>query len=236
MTLPTGNKPTSDHAERAHEAQRGNAGFPTGVLARPRADRNVGGTAAGMLPGGKRRQERRRDGTGGFTLIELILVMTMLLIVLSVSAPSLSRFFRGRTLDLEVNRFVALTRYGQSRAVSEGVPVILWIDPQKGEYGLEADSSYTDQDTKTLEYQVDKGLQVQVEQSMLALKLGAVWKGNSGLAMTLPKIRFSPDGFISESSPELIVFRQGDGEVWVGPSRNRLHYEIQTNDVQQARR
>ncbi len=67
---------------------------------------------------------------GAFTLIELILVMAMLAIVISVALPSLKGFFRGRNLDSEARRFLSLTRYGQSRAVSEGVPMVLWIaDP-----------------------------------------------------------------------------------------------------------
>jgi prepilin-type N-terminal cleavage/methylation domain-containing protein len=88
----------------------------------------------------------QRPSNQAFTLIELILVMTLLVIVLGVSAPSLSRFFRGRTLDSETKRFLALTRYGQSRAVSEGVPVVLWIDSKQGEYGLQADASYVEED------------------------------------------------------------------------------------------
>ena len=55
--------------------------------------------------------------SAGFTLIELILVMAMLLIVLSLTAPSLAVFFRGRALDSEARRFMTLTHYGQSRAV-----------------------------------------------------------------------------------------------------------------------
>ena len=60
----------------------------------------------------------------GFTLLELILVMATLAIVLSVAAPSLARFFRGRSLDSEARRFLTLTRYGQSRAVAEGEPMV----------------------------------------------------------------------------------------------------------------
>src|SRR5213080_192627 len=56
-----------------------------------------------------------------FTLIELILVMALLSIVLAVSAPALSSFFRGRNIDAEGRRLVSLIRYGQGRAVSEGV-------------------------------------------------------------------------------------------------------------------
>ena len=47
---------------------------------------------------------------------------------------------------------------------------------------------------------------------------------------TLYTLRFNPDGFVSASSPEAVVFRQPDnGEVWVAQSRNRLNYEIQAS-------
>src|SRR5437016_3625622 len=55
------------------------------------------------------RDERHRR-TRAFTLIELILVMVMMLAILSVVAPSLSKFFKGRNLDSEARRMVALTR------------------------------------------------------------------------------------------------------------------------------
>jgi type II secretion system protein H len=169
----------------------------------------------------------------GFTLIELILVMSILVIVLAVSSPSLSRFFRGRTLDSEAKRFLALTRYGQSRAVSEGVPAELWIDAKQGEYGLRLDSSYVDQDTKELRYQVHTDVKVDVQQSTTAQKLATVWKGRPGLGANVPKIRFTPDGFISPSSPDVVAFKQGDeAEIWIGPDLRRVNYQILTNQVQ----
>jgi prepilin-type N-terminal cleavage/methylation domain-containing protein len=51
-------------------------------------------------------------GPRAFTLIELILVMALLSIVLAVSAPALSGFFRGRTADAAARRLVSLIRYG----------------------------------------------------------------------------------------------------------------------------
>src|SRR5687767_2693361 len=90
------------------------------------------------LPTGNRSDKPvAQPGRAAFTLIELILVMTILIVVLSVSGPSLVSFFKGRTLDSEARRFLALTRYGQSRAISEGVPISLWIDPKEKKYGLE---------------------------------------------------------------------------------------------------
>ena len=83
-----------------------------------------------------------------FTLIELILVMTLLAIVLAVSSPALSKFFKGRGLDNESRRFLALTRHAQSRAVSEGVPMVLWFDPEARTYGVNADNTFVEDDAR----------------------------------------------------------------------------------------
>src|ERR1039458_6663663 len=98
----------------------------------------------------------------GFTLIELILVMALLTIVISLTAPKLSRFFHGRTLDSEARRLLALTRSGQSRAVSEGVPMDLWVDAELGTFGLEAEPSYETSDPKAVDFTLDGGLQLAV--------------------------------------------------------------------------
>lgn len=173
----------------------------------------------------------------GFTLIELILVMSMLAIVLAVAAPSLSRFFRGRTLDSEAKRFLALTRYGQSRAVSEGLPMVLWIDAKQGRYGLQADSSYLEEDTRNQEFALGEDVQVEVQEPVVSFSLQPVFKGSPGVTAKLPKIRFLPDGYPDERSPRLVVFKQGeDGEIWIGQSANAWTYEIETNHVEIARR
>src|SRR6185436_11370619 len=97
-----------------------------------------------------------------FTLIELILVMTVLTIAASITAPALANFFRGRTLGSEARRLLALTRQGQSRAVSEGLPMNLWLDAPQGAYGLEAETSYEAMDSKAVEFNLDQDMQLEV--------------------------------------------------------------------------
>src|SRR5947207_1265489 len=75
-----------------------------------------------------------------FTLIELIVVMTLLAFVIAIALPKLSSFFRGRALDSEARRLLSLCHQGQSRAAAEGVPVVLWVDTVNRKYGLEEDS------------------------------------------------------------------------------------------------
>src|ERR1035438_8798722 len=49
-----------------------------------------------------------------FTLIELILVLSLLVIVTSLVVPAMSSFIRGRALDSEARRLFALMHAGQS--------------------------------------------------------------------------------------------------------------------------
>jgi Tfp pilus assembly protein FimT len=98
------------------------------------------------------------------TLIELIVVMSLLTIVLSLSLPLLSRFVRGRALQEEGRRILALTRYARNEAISRGVPMELWIDEESGEYGLQAVAGFEDEEKKApLEYVLRETLTLDVE-------------------------------------------------------------------------
>ncbi len=178
-----------------------------------------------------------RDASArGFTLIELILVMALLVVVLAIGAPSLARFFRGRNLDSEAHRFLALARYGRNRAVAEGVPMLLWIDQEQRRYGLMAESTYEEDDTNAVSFELARDLDVEVELS-LTNTLVTPWRRTVQLVGKLPTIRFTPAGFIGETSPEYILFRQGENDmIWIGRSRNRLNYDIETNILEQIRR
>jgi type II secretion system protein H len=179
-----------------------------------------------------------------FTLIELLLVMALLLIVLAVSFPSLREFFRGRHLDHEARRFLSLTRYAQNRAVSEGYPMVLWIDAKAGVYGMQAQTGYLDEDDKSVEYEIHETLELEVTRPLQVRVSSTQRNESASVAGNLPAIRFTPDGFYTENSPEQIVIRQrneGDmdreaDEVVIARSENRLGYEIQTSHRQIARR
>src|SRR6185295_13881468 len=137
----------------------------------------------------------------GFTLIELILVMALLVIVVSLTFPDLRKFFRGRTLESEGRRFLTLTRYGQNRAAAEGIPMTLWIDPIQGSYGLEAQKGFLDKDDRAVQYDVDEKVDIEIAQTGLTRAeltmeqqtrrrtIGNARNSNS-------EIRFAPDGSV----------------------------------------
>ena len=167
----------------------------------------------------------------GFTLIELILVLAVLAVVLAVSAPALSRFFKGRGLESEARRFMALTRHAQSRAVSEGVPMVLWLETRQRLYGLNADKTFIENDPKAEQFNVDETVEIEVRLSpdAVAASQASRFRNEKQTTSGLHTLRFNPDGFVSPSSPGLVVFRQGEeNEWWVAQGRNRLNYEIQS--------
>lgn len=184
-----------------------------------------------ILPTGKSVDDVSRRA---FTLIELIVVMTLLAFVIAIALPKLSSFFRGRALDSEARRLLSLCHQGLSRAASEGVPVVLWVDPNSRKYGLEEDSSYTDKDAKAVEFELDREVQMRVVSAntpaaAVAVTLGATAMTTSGTHNSLPGIRFMPDGSIAESSPQAVQLRDSSGvTLALARSRNRWTYEIQS--------
>jgi type II secretion system protein H len=179
----------------------------------------------------------------GFTLIELILVMALLTIVISLTAPKLSRFFHGRTLDSEARRLLALTRSGQSRAVSEGMPMDLWVDAQQGTFGLEAEASYETSDPKAVDFALDSGLQLEVVARTVVTPANTTMMNRSQrvttasvprvnlVHATLPTIRFLPDGSLGEASPQMLHLASSDGgSLWLAQARDGVSYEIRSTD------
>jgi prepilin-type N-terminal cleavage/methylation domain-containing protein len=180
----------------------------------------------------------------GFTLIELILVMALLTIVISLTAPRLSRFFHGRTLDSEARRLLALTRSGQSRAVSEGVPMDLWVDAGQGTFGLEAEPSYETSDPKAVDFTLDSGLQLEVVNKTVvapantAITINPMQRTSTAsvprvnlVHANLPTIRFLPDGSIGEASPQMLHLASSDGgSLWLAQARDGASYEIRSTD------
>jgi prepilin-type N-terminal cleavage/methylation domain-containing protein len=192
-------------------------------------------------PGGGRASRCARQARRGFTLIELILVMALLTVVISLTAPKLSRFFHGRTLDSEARRLLALTRSGQSRAASEGVPMDLWVDAEQGTFGLEAEPSYETSDPKAVDFTLDGGLQLEVVNQTVVAPANTMNRSRQAstasvphvnlVHASLPTIRFLPDGSIGESSPQMLHLISGDGgSLWLAQSRDGLNYEIRSTD------
>lgn len=169
-----------------------------------------------------RTRTRTTNRKNGFTLIELILVLALLAIVTSLMLPRMSGFIRGRALDAEARRLFSLIHAGQSRAVSEGMPMALWIDEKESRYGLEAETTGPDGDPKIEQLTVDETLQISIAGEAV---------GESTLIRNLPALRFLPDGTIDEKSPKTLKLTDYAGaSLWLVQSRNRTGYEVHNTE------
>ena len=157
--------------------------------------------------------------------------MAIVVIAVGIIGVRLSTFFRGRLLNEEARRLLSLTQYAQSRAVSEGMPTILWIDETGRRYGLQTQPGYLDHDEKAVTYELGKDLEIEVDR----LFGPAVQRNQSfvqGLPESVRRIRFEPGGSIALNNPETIVIRDAERRsVLITPDHNRMNYAIQTNNI-----
>jgi len=164
---------------------------------------------------------KNRRNRCAFTLVELILVMVLLVVAVSLVAPRMDGFTRGRALDSEARRLLAITHAGQARAVSEGMPMVLWIDEKQNGYGLEEETPGKNGDTHAEKFPADENVQVAV----MNLNGGGTTFNN------LPAIRFLADGSVDENSPQMVKLTgSGGGELWLLESADRRGYEISDSD------
>ncbi len=153
-----------------------------------------------------------------FTLVELLLVLALLVVITSMVAPAMSGFIRARALDSETRRLFALVHAGQSRAVSEGLPMVLWVDEKSGAYGLTSETAPSGSDPKAENLTLDENLQIAV--------LNAGTTGTTTF-QSLPAIRFLPDGTIDENSPQTLRLTDTKGNaLWLIETSNHSGYEI----------
>jgi len=153
-----------------------------------------------------------------FTLIELVLVMALLVVAVCMVAPRMSDFIRGRALDSEAQRLMALVHAGQARAVSEGMPIVLWLDEKQNTIGLEQETPSKGGDPKAENLTISENVKIA--------------PGNQGSTTTtttfkhLPAIRFLPDGTVDEGSPQTVQLTQGTEALVLTELQNRTGYEI----------
>jgi prepilin-type N-terminal cleavage/methylation domain-containing protein len=167
-------------------------------------------------------QQTKRQPRCAFTLVELILVLALLVVAVSIVSPRISGFIRGRALDSEARRLIALAHAGGARAVSEGMPTVLWLDEKNSSYGLELETPGANGDEKAEAFTADENVRLAAESS-----------GVNGLTKfkELPAIRFLADGSVDENSPQTVrLYDAGGGALWLVETEDRSGYEIRNSN------
>lgn len=160
-----------------------------------------------------------------------MLVMAMLAIGAALVVPSMSSFFKGRALDVESRRLLSLIHYARARAVSEGSPVVLWLDPSKSSYGQSLQPGFVDNDDRASSFSLEPGLSLETSRTD-SLPVSENGDERYGLPEGLAVIRFTPDGYFDYSSiPQIVIRQSSDGALQIVQTADRLDYEIKTLTV-----
>lgn len=183
--------------------------------------------------------------------------MAMLIIASAIVYPAMQSFFRGRLLDSEARRMLALTQFARERAVSEGVPMVVWLNPQQGTYGMAVAAGFdVTEDGLARSFDLGHEMSLDVAQPRFsAAQLASTSRSTTAqsasttsLLTTRPLqpipasgvrmsrnvyiIEFTADGTIGWNSPEYIgiheVRENQLDSVWLVQDTNRLRYAIST--------
>lgn len=140
--------------------------------------------------------------------------MALLTIIMAISAPVLSRSLRQRGVDQEASRFLALLEYGRSEAVSQGVPMIVWLTPATGQFGVEVKAGFSGDLTRLRQFTLPAGVTITAEQGVSA-------KG------VLQVAEFAPDGWPVAGGAETVRFSDAAGTaIAVAQTTDRWGYEL----------
>jgi len=151
-----------------------------------------------------------------FTLIEFIVVMALIATLMALVAPRLSGSIRRHNLEQEATRWVALTEFGRDQAVSQGVPMVVWLDSQTSWFGLQPKPGYLASSNRTVEFQLPE--EIEFELATVARSTGPQ-----------QVVELAPDGFLETDSIQVLGLRHQSGErVIVTLMTNGWGYETLT--------
>jgi type II secretion system protein H len=158
--------------------------------------------------------QHRPEAGRAFTLIEIVLVMALLATLMAVVAPRISGSIRRQNLDQEAVRFVALTEYARDQAVSQGVPMVVWLDAETSEFGAHAKHGFLVREDRSVYYRLSEDIEFDLRNTVLpGGPQAAIEMGSDGLLAT-------------HSLPEVWLVDRTGAAVGVVTTTNGWGYEV----------
>ncbi len=141
--------------------------------------------------------------------------MALLVLLLALIAPSLSNSLRQHNLEQAAAQWLALTEYARDEAVSQSVPMTVWINPVNGQYGASPQAGYPASAGRSRDYHLAENLHFAQSNSI------ATADGIFTAAL------FAPDGTLDTSSISGInILDRGNHSITVAQRTDGDGYEI----------
>jgi len=157
-----------------------------------------------------------------FTLVELILVMALLCIIVGLAVPSLARSMHQRNLVQEATTLYALTEYARDEASSRGVPMVVWIDEDSGQYGAKAKTGFEDSGAREKDFTLEGGVTFEP----LAATTGTAPLTTEENGAT-DAVEYEPDGTLDPSSELAVKIEdRSQSEAGIVQNTDGTAYEI----------
>lgn len=152
-------------------------------------------------------------GSGGFTLLEIMVVITIIAALVSISIPAFRGTFKNIEIRNEVRSLAGTLRYTQRYAVQNSVPTKMVLNKGNMEY-------YPQEmvDFGSKRYENIKAPGIEVRKMPDSVKIKSIVFGKSGMGSEAGFI-FLPDGTALDSATIIM----GDGK--------DIEYEIKINRV-----
>ncbi len=143
--------------------------------------------------------------------------MLVLAVMLALVAPLLSSSLRARHLEAAGVQMLAVLEYGRDQAISQGVPMDVWLNPANGQYGAYAKPGFPGDPARTKQYTLEPDLHFD--------STGATApSGGQGLTVA----EFAPDGTLDPSAtPTLRLVDRWHDSVSVTETTDGYGYELQ---------
>jgi len=150
----------------------------------------------------------------GFTLVELIIVMALLALITALVMPSLSHSIRARNLKDEAARFVAATEYGRDEAVSQGVPMTVWIDPATQRFGVEPKAGFDGVESRNRDFTMNPDVHFELTDAAAGGDI-------------VQAVEFAPDGAPGQTSLETVkLVDRFENTATIARTKDGWGYEI----------
>lgn len=147
-----------------------------------------------------RRFSRVRPGnTGGYTLIELIVVLILLGLMFGLTVPRFRQAILSDSLDATALRLIGLVQDLRERAISDQVAYVLHFDIRARKIWAFANTATEEEQESARERAFELPVDVRIED---------IWSWSSGKLYDEATIRFSRKGYIEQS---MIHLQSEDG-------------------------